>query len=143
MRFFVRMLLMLVFITMLGCATPGKKAIPPTKESLAGEWFGITENDLYAYLFRLSKSGEASVKFSFLDYEPKSFRIKKWDYDPNSLTIVFSLDSKTENGIEKVSCRVQGDMLFLHLTGKDWNEQVRLRKADSILTRIQNLRSGE
>lgn len=116
-------------ILLLGAALvqASKKVRSPTHAELSQVWVGISEDELYLMRLSLSPDGQGYGAYSFLDQEPRAFRISLWVYRPPDLQ--FTIESVDGRPLTTSSLKgsVVGSAMQLTMTAKGWSRSLSFR----------------
>ena len=119
-----------------------KRARLLTRQELYDTWFGVTDNDLYLIRCNLSDGDKGLFAMMFLDADIKVFKIDSWAYDKGRVSINLEPKGLTVVGIKKVAGDIQGEMLHLLISGKDWSQLVLLRREGPLEKRANLIRDA-
>lgn len=136
---------LVVAITLLLCAAfvADKKLIYSNADAI-GEWFGISEDEMYSARLVLRPDGTGMLALRYLDREIKIYRVKKWEVRGRQVTVEITPISPDATSF-KLSVEIRG-MKRLGMTISDatkrpkwrittvlWKEELLLRDRDELV----------
>ena len=112
-----------------------KKIRTPTRDELLGTWVGLSEDERYVFRFTLTSNGEGRGAYSFLEEDPRVFRITSWAYEPPTLTIIAEPAMGTQLTFERLRGTVIGFAMQLTMSGEGWKRSLTLRREEDLIER--------
>ena len=118
-----------------------KKVGPPTRDSVAAAWIGLSEDELYLFRVVLALEGGGSVGYVFVDEEPNVFVISSWRYDSGRIAIEVEFPPGSESWKGPLAGSVSARAMKLRMSGKGWSRSILLRRESELEGRWLALKS--
>lgn len=117
-----------------------KKVKPPTREEVAQVWVGWSTDDLYLLRVELLPNGKGFGAYSFLEEEPRTFRITSWEYVAGQIKIHPAPPDGPPSWVSLLRGAVGGFSMKLTAQGPDWKLSFLLRRESEFTQRWNELK---
>lgn len=133
-------LAVVLFATTSGEAS--KKMRQLTHAEVAQAWAGISEDELYIFRISLAADGGGLGAYSFVDDEPRVFRISSWKYEPPFIHITIEPTDQSPLVASQLNGEITGVRMHLRMSGKGWSRSLTFRREEELVGRWGRIRDA-
>ena len=120
---------LLGFALLVSGTAQGRKVVgPPSRESVADVWVGLSEDELYLFRVALSADGTGTIGFVFAGGDAVVYSISGWRYSKGNIEIDTDFASEERDWDGPLLGSVNDRAMTLKMSGKGWSRQLSLRR---------------
>ena len=105
-----------------------KRGRPMPFEEVATTWVGLSADEQYLVRLVLQEDRTGAGGYTFLDEEPRTFRISSWHYDAGQIEIEPVPPAGPPSWVSPLQGSVLGVTMHLEASGDDWKVKIALRR---------------
>lgn len=105
-----------------------KRGLPMPFEEVATTWVGVSSDEHYLVRLVLEEDRTGAGGYTFLDEEPRTFRITSWNYDAGQIEIEPVPPEGPPSWVSPMQGSVLGVTMHLEASGDDWKVKITLRR---------------
>lgn len=125
--------MLVVSVALVSSIALARKVVgPPSRESIADVWVGLSEDELYLFRVALSLDGTGTIGFVFAGGEPVVYTVANWRYSKGEVEIDTDFPSDDRDWDGPLQGTVNERAMFLKLSGKGWFRRLSLRREASL-----------
>jgi len=105
-----------------------KRGRPMPFEEVATTWVGLSASEQYLVRLVLEEDRTGTGGYTFLDEEPRTFRISSWSYDAGRIEIEPVPPAGPPSWVSSMQGSILGLTMHLEASGDDWKINFVLRR---------------